>query len=112
MPFGFQNAASTFQRFMDKVVRDFDFIYKYIDDIHVASASPEEHVTHLHLLFEQFQKYQVRINPGKRVFGASSLTFLGHTTSPKGISSLPEKMKALQDLQPRIPFAKALPWCA
>ena len=44
MPFSLQNAASTFQRFMDEVVRDLDFVYNYIDDILVASASPEEHV--------------------------------------------------------------------
>ena len=75
MPFGLRNAASTFQRFMDEVMRDLDFVYNYIDDILVASASPEEHVTHLRLLFERFQKYQVRINPGKCVFGASSLSW-------------------------------------
>ena len=80
-------------------MRDFDFVYNYIDDILVVSASPEEHVTHLHLLFERFQKYQEKINPGKCVFSASSLTFLGHIISPEGISPLPEKVKALQDLQ-------------
>ena len=102
MPFGLQNAASTFQCFMDEVVRDLDFVYNYIDDILIASASPEERVTHLCLLFKRFQKYQVRINPGKCVFGASSLTFLGHIISLEGISPLPEKVKALQDLQPPI----------
>ena len=100
MPFGLRNVASTFQRFMDEVVRDLDFVYNYIDDILVASASPEERVTHLHLVFERFQKYQVRINPGKCVFCALSLTFLGHIISPERISPLPEKVKALQDLQP------------
>ena len=74
MPFGLRNAASTFQRFMDEVVRDLDFVYNYIDDILVASASPEEHVTHLCLLFERFQKYQVKINSGKCVFGAYART--------------------------------------
>ena len=47
MPFGLQNAASTFHRFIDEVVRDLDFVYNYVDDILVASASHEEHVTHL-----------------------------------------------------------------
>ena len=41
----------------------------------------------------------MRINPGKCVFDASSLVFLGHNISPKGISPLPEKVKARQDLQ-------------
>ena len=100
MPFGLRNAASTFQGFMDEVVRDFSFVYNYIDDILVSSALREEHVTHLRLLFERFQKYQVGINPGKCVFGVSSLTFLGHIISPEVIAPLPEKVKALQDLQP------------
>ena len=29
MPFGLRNTASTFQRFMDEVVRDLDFVYIY-----------------------------------------------------------------------------------
>ena len=61
MPFGLRNAASTFQCFMDEVVCDLDFAYNYIDDILIASASPEEHVTHLRLQFERFQKYQVNV---------------------------------------------------
>ena len=52
MPFGLRNAASTFQRFMDEVVRDFDSVYNSIDDILVASVSSEEHVIQLRLLFE------------------------------------------------------------
>ena len=51
--FGLQNAASTFQRFMDEVVHNFDFVSNDIDDILVAIASPEEHVTHLRLLSER-----------------------------------------------------------
>ena len=98
--FGLRNAASTFQRFMDEVVRDLDFIYNFIDDILVANAWPEEHITHIRLLFERFLQYQVRINPDECVIDASLLIFLGHTTSPEGISPLPEKVKAIQDLQP------------
>ena len=53
MPFGLKNAAQTFQRFMDQVLRGLDFCYVYIDDILVASASPEEHQRHLRLIFER-----------------------------------------------------------
>ena len=40
MTFGLRNAVSTIQRFMDEAVCDLDFVYNYIDDILVASASP------------------------------------------------------------------------
>ena len=41
MTFGLHNAAQPVQRFMDEGL---DFCYAYIDDIFVASASPEEHL--------------------------------------------------------------------
>ena len=43
MSFGLQNAAQTFQRFIDEVLRDMDFCY-----VLVASTSDEEHEQHLH----------------------------------------------------------------
>ena len=42
MSFGFRNAAQTFQRFIDEVLRDLDFCYAHIDDVLVASTSEDE----------------------------------------------------------------------
>ena len=39
MPFGLKNAAQTFQRLMDNVLRDCSFAHVYLDDILVASSS-------------------------------------------------------------------------
>ncbi|GFW99091.1 retrovirus-related Pol polyprotein from transposon 297 [Trichonephila clavipes] len=39
MQFGLCNAASTFQRFVDEVLRGLNFVYAFIDDILVASSS-------------------------------------------------------------------------
>ena len=50
MSFGLCNAAQTFQRFIDEVLRGFDFVYTYIDDLLIASSSPEEHIQHLRLV--------------------------------------------------------------
>lgn len=52
MPFGLRNAAQTFQRFMDQVLRGLEFYYVYIDDLLVASDSPEQHKEHLHIVLE------------------------------------------------------------
>ena len=38
MPFGLRNAAQTFQRFMDQVLRDLPFAYAYIDDLLTTST--------------------------------------------------------------------------
>ena len=54
MPFGLRNAAQTFQRFMDQVLRGLSFAYYYIDDVLIASSNPEEHLQHLKIVFERF----------------------------------------------------------
>ena len=78
MPFGLENAAQTFQRFMDNVFRDMQFVYVYLDGILVASSSTEEHCIQLRQLFERLAEYGLVVNPQKCVLGQSSLDFLGH----------------------------------
>ena len=41
-PFGLRNASQSFQRFMDRVTRDLDFVFVYIDDVLFASESAEK----------------------------------------------------------------------
>lgn len=94
---GLQNAAQTFQCFMDHVLRGFDFCYVYIDDLLVASSSPEEHKQHLRQIFERLRHYGIIINPQKCVFGASSVEFLGHFVDSNGIHPLPAKVQAIVD---------------
>ncbi|XP_033214030.1 uncharacterized protein LOC117171086 [Belonocnema kinseyi] len=84
MTFGLRNAAQTFQRYVDSNLSDLDYVFVYIDDILIASASPEEHETHLRVVFERLKKAGLRINPNKCTFGVSELTFLGHLISGEG----------------------------
>ena len=49
-PFLLRNAAQTFQRFIDQVLRGLDFCSAYIDDHLLASANAEEHKCHLCLV--------------------------------------------------------------
>ncbi|GFX24934.1 transposon Ty3-I Gag-Pol polyprotein [Trichonephila clavipes] len=44
MQFGLCNAAATFQRFIDEVLRNLPFVFAFVDDILVMSSSPEEHL--------------------------------------------------------------------
>ncbi|KER25763.1 hypothetical protein T265_06864 [Opisthorchis viverrini] len=52
MPFGLRNAAQTFQRFMDQVLRGLDSVYAYVDDVLITSRSEDDHVLHLELGLE------------------------------------------------------------
>ena len=76
MLFGLQNAAQTFQRFIDDVCCDLDFVLIYLDDILIASSSIDEH---LHMLFQRLSDYGLVIKPAKCEFGKSEVNFLSHT---------------------------------
>ena len=53
MPFGLRNAGQTFQRMIDQVLLDLPFVFTYLDDILVASSSPENHMHHLKEVFKR-----------------------------------------------------------
>ena len=57
MSFGLKNAAQTFQRFIDQVLQGLHFTYVYINDVLIASHSPEEHLQHLRTVFHRLQQY-------------------------------------------------------
>ena len=76
MPFGLQNAAQTFQRFMDDICRDLDFVFVYLDDILVASRSHEEH---LRALFQQLADQGLVINLAKCEFGKAEVNINKNT---------------------------------
>ena len=97
MPFGLKNAAQTFQRFIDQILRGFHFCYAYIDDVLIASSSYDEHVQHLQMVLERFRKYGVVINPSKCEFGVTKLQFLGHQVDNEGIQPLQEKVLAIKN---------------
>ena len=104
MPFGLRNAAQTFQRFMDQALRGIPFAYAYIDDVLIASSSPEEHLQHLRAVFERLAAHGIIINPNKCLFGVNELDFLGHHIDRHGISPLPEKVQAVRNFpQPQTP---------
>ena len=57
MSFGLRNAAQTFQRFMDEILRGLDFAFAYIDDVLVASKDVVEHKQHLREVFRRLDEY-------------------------------------------------------
>lgn len=97
LPFGLKNAAQSFQRFINSILQDLDYIYVYLDDILVASRNEEEHHHHLDSLFQRLEKFGLNINLAKSIFGVSEVNFLGYRVSPIGISPIPDRVKAVQE---------------
>jgi transposase InsO family protein len=97
MPFGLKNAAQTFQRLMDTVCSDLNFVFVYLDDILVASSSASEHRNHLRQLFQRLSTNGLVLNPAKCVFGVTTIDFLGHRVDQHGIAPLPSKVEDISN---------------
>ena len=97
MPFGLRNAAQTFQRFIDQVLQGLPFSYAYIDDVLIASPTPEEHKKHLRMVLRRLSDHGIVINLSKCILGASKLQLLGHQVDASGIQPLIEKVQVVQE---------------
>ena len=97
MPFGLCNAPATFQRLMTEVLGEhlYDCCLVYIDDIIVYSKTWEEHLDHLRMILESLREARLRLAGSKCTFGRASVNFLGHVVSEEGISTNPDKQRAI-----------------
>ena len=98
VPFGLKNAPAYFQRRMDEVLRGLPFVRCYIDDIVVWSNTLEEHVEHLKQIFQRLREVGLKVHPGKCVFAADSIDFLGHRISAGKLEPQTDKLAAVRDL--------------
>ncbi|KAL0561096.1 hypothetical protein IC582_001514 [Cucumis melo] len=102
MPFGLKNTGATNQRAMVTLFHDLMHkeIKVYIDDMIAKFRLEEKHVVTLRKLFERLQKFQLKLNPTKCIFGVSSGKLLGFIVSREGIKVDPDKMKPIMNLRP------------
>ena len=98
MPFGLRNAAQSFQRHIDYVLRDLDFVRAYMDDILVFSQDVRSHADHLHAVFQRLNDNNLLINEKKCEYFSSEVKFLGHSISLDGIRTIPEKLDVIKSL--------------
>ena len=100
MPFGLRNAAQTFQRFIDEVLRGLPYVHPYIDDILIASDNKIDHVKHLEEVFNRLSNFGLTINSSKCEFGQTSIKFLGHMIHSDGFTPLVDKVTAVVNFPP------------
>jgi len=98
MPFGQRNAGQTFQRFMDQVMSGLPNNFTYLDDVMVASRTTEEHRQHLKDTLARLEEHGLVLNKQKCSFYQKQVEYLGHLVSAEGISPLPAKVKAIEEM--------------
>ena len=99
MPFRLKNIGATYHLAMLDLFHDMIHheIEVYVDDMIAKSQTEEEHLDHLHKLFERLTKYKLRLNLNKFTFGVRSGKLLGFIVSGKGIEVDPSKVKPFKN---------------
>lgn len=63
----------------------------YMDDTVVKSKTAEQHAYNFRKLFQILNKFQMKLNPKKCIFGVTSSKLLGFIITQRGIEVNPEK---------------------
>ena len=95
MPFGMKNAPATFQRMVNKLVRDIDGCEGYIDDFVIFSDNWLDHIRQIEHFFQIMQEAKLTINLMKSEFGKATVKYLGHIVGQGQVRPLDAKIQTI-----------------
>lgn len=86
MPFGLTNTPSTFQSLLI-----------FFDDILVYSSDWNSYLVHLREVFHRLRLHHLFAKLSKYEFGCTTIGYLGHVISGKGVAVDPDKIQAKKE---------------
>ena len=97
MPFGLNNAASTFQRTMELALSNLQWItcLIYIDDIIVFGKTFEQHMSRVEEVLERIKAAGLKLKPEKTEMLQKEVVFLGHVVSGEGVRPNPTNIEKI-----------------
>jgi 8-oxo-dGTP pyrophosphatase MutT (NUDIX family) len=102
MSFGLKQAPGWFQLLMNHVLHEVigEICVVYLDDIIIYSKTKEQHLKDVRRVLELLHKAVLQIKLKKCKFFQKEIPFLGHIISKEGIKTDPEKIRAMQEMEP------------
>ena len=101
MPMGLVNAPATFSRLMQGCLgyANLKKWVVYLDDIMVFASTIEEMMSRLQEMMDRLFEYGLKLKPSKCALFLTSVTYLGHIISEKGVSTDPGKIETISAWQ-------------
>ena len=99
MPFGLTNAGASFCHLMEMCIGDQQYVTLlfYLDDICIFAETAKQMLDCIELVFACLKEFHLKIKPKKSYFFQTSINFLVHILSAKGVSPNPEKVAKVKD---------------
>ena len=101
MPFGVKFASEVFQEGMTRVIGPqllWLLVQLYIDDCLAATKTRRAHLYVLRKLFEQFDKFDIRLARDKCEFLQSEIRWVGHVLNAEGVRPDPDKLHCIKKI--------------
>ena len=98
MPFGLCNAPSTFQAFINDILREYldDFCSAYLDDILIYSNDTETHIQHVGKVLTKLQQAGLYLDINKCQFHVHEVKYLGLIITTSGLKMDSKKVNTIQ----------------
>ena len=100
LPFGITSAPEHFQRRMSDLLNGLEGIVCMMDDVLVHGRTTEEHDEHLERVLQRLQEAGLTLNQQKCQFSRLQVKFLGQIVDASGIRPDPDKIRAIQSVEP------------
>ena len=99
MPFWLCNVLATFQQLMQNCLSELNLIYSliYLDDIIIFSQRAEEHLHQLHVVFDQFREYNLKLKPWKCSLFKEEINYLAHQVCKEGVQPSNLNLKVIAE---------------
>ena len=100
LPFGLKNAPMDFNKMVQSILGRLAHVEFYFDDIVIHSQNEEEHILHLHEVFEKIYTNKLKLKFTKCQWFKKNAKVLGHYIEEGQIKMDPEKIRVMLERQP------------
>ena len=98
MPFGSTNSTAKFGRVLEHELQGLKCVKVYCDDISITSPTAAQHITDVQEVLQRLNAAGLRGHPGKSVFAAVGVEFLGFLLRPGRMEPHSAKVAAIKSL--------------
>ena len=99
-PFRLAQAPAYFQRLINRVLADLDFVFGCLDGILVYSPDVPAHLVHMRQLFRGLRGADLGLSRGKCGFFEGHMQYLGRLVSGGGVGPLPVRLEGIEEVPP------------